>query len=82
MSDESSETEIRYPGCEVELLGVDANAVVIFRKVRKELIRYLTDVEGLPRSEAVEIGDQFQTEATSGDYDHIGITCQRWVTVV
>lgn len=82
MSDESSKKEIRYPGCEVELLGVDANAVAIFRKVRKELIHYLTDVEGLTHEKAVEIGDQFQAEATSGDYDHVGITCERWVTVV
>lgn len=82
MSDESSETGIRYPGCEVKLLGVDANAVAMFRKVRKELIKYLTEVKGLPHEKAVEIGDQFQTEAASGDYDHVGITCERWVRVV
>jgi hypothetical protein len=82
MADENEGTAVRYPECEVELLGVDKNAVAIFRKVRKELIRYLADVEGLPLAEATAKGDEFQTEATSGDYDHVQITCHRWVTVV
>lgn len=70
----------KYPGCTVELLDTSANAVAIFRAVRRGLIRHLTD-GGMPRAEAETIGDAFQTEATSGDYGHVLITCQRWVTV-
>ena len=73
---------VKYPKCTVELLGVPANSVLIFRKVRKGLIRYLVDIEGLPRGEAEAIGDEFQTEATSGDSDHVLTTCFRWVDVV
>lgn len=79
MSD--NQTDVKYPECEVELMGVDANAVAILRKVRKELIRHL-EAQGWSREDAVKEGDAFQTEATSGDYDHVLITCQRWVSVV
>lgn len=81
MADENEGTAVRYPGCEVELLGVDQNAVAIFRKVRKVLIRYLVDVEGMSQAEATAKGDEFQAEATSGDYDHVLATCHHWVTV-
>jgi hypothetical protein len=77
-----NQTGVKYPECEVELTGVDGNAVAIFRKVRKGLIRHLIDVEGWDRTKAEKEGDAFQTEATSGDYDHVLITCHRWVTVL
>lgn len=77
----STEAVPKYPDCTVELLGVDANAVSIFRKVRKELIRYLVDTEGWDRAEATKEGDAFQEEAISGDYEHVLITCHRWVNV-
>lgn len=70
----------KYPGCTVELTGTDANAVAIFRKVRKGLIGYLVE-QGWDRAKATEEGDAFQEEATSGDYDNVLITCHRWVTV-
>lgn len=69
-----------YPRCIVELNDSSANAVAIFRKVRRELIRHLVDT-GTPRIDAEREGDAFQAEATSGDYDHVSITCHRWVTV-
>lgn len=71
----------KYPGCTVELLDTSANAVAVITRVRRALIRHLTD-EGMPRAEAEEIGSAFKAEATSGDYDNVLITCQRWVTVI
>lgn len=84
MDAEQQETEgggVKYPNCTVELLGTTANSVAIFRKVRRELIRYLVNVEGVPRDKAEVIGDEFQTEATSGDSDNVLATCFRWVDV-
>jgi hypothetical protein len=72
--------EPKYPGCTVELSGTSAHAVTIFRTVRRELIWHLRD-EGMSWTEAEEIGDAFQEEATSGDYDNVLITCMRWVTI-
>ncbi|MFE0472634.1 hypothetical protein ACFW2V_13565 [Streptomyces sp. NPDC058947] len=77
----SSETGVKYPECEVVLTGIDANAVAIFMKVRKKLIRHL-EAQGWDHQRAVEEGDAFQAEATSGDYDHVIATCLRWVTVL
>lgn len=78
MSD--NEANVKYPECTVRLTGVDGNAVMVFGKVRKELIKYLVE-EGWDRQDAAKEGDAFQTEATSRDYDHVLITCHRWVTV-
>lgn len=75
------EAGVKYPECEVELTGVDANAVAIFRTVRKALIRHL-EAQGWDYQEAVKEGDAFQDEATSGDYDNVLATCHRWVSIV
>lgn len=75
------DSQPRYPDCTVQLSDSSANAVAIFRKVRRELINYLT-ARGWERSAATMEGDAFQTEATSGDYGHVLITCHRWVNVV
>ena len=72
---------VKYPGCTVQLLGVDGNAVLVFRKVRKELIRHLVHEQGWDQVEAIEEGDAFQVEAMSGDYDDMLSTCRRWVNV-
>jgi len=71
----------KYPDCTVQLTGTDANAVAIFRTVRRELITYLVSVKGWTHVDATAEGDAFQTEATSGDYDNVLITCYRWVDV-
>lgn len=71
---------VRYPDCEVDLSDVSGNAVAIFRTVRRQLIKHLVG-QGWTRSDAEREGDAFQTEATSGDYDHVLTTCHRWVTV-
>jgi hypothetical protein len=78
---EASEVTVKYPGCVVQLTGTDGHAVLVFRRVRRELINYLVDTEGMPRAEATAKGEEFQAEATSGDYDNVLMTCHRWVTV-
>lgn len=70
----------KYPECTVELVGTDSHAVAIFRKVRKELIRYL-EAQGWDHGDAVKEGDAFQEEAISGDYENVLTACHRWVTV-
>lgn len=75
------EQQVKYPECTVQLSGSDGNAILIFRKVRKELIQHLRD-QGWDRQDAEKEGDAFQEEATSGDYDHVLTTCHRWVDVV
>jgi len=71
---------MKYPDCEVELVGVDANAVAIFMKVARELRKYLIST-GVSREDATAEAEKFKEEATSGDYDNMLDTCYRWVTV-
>lgn len=80
MSDENEGQSVKYPNCVVRLGGEDGNAVAIFRTVRKELIRHLTEKKW-SREDAVKEGDAYQEEATSGDYQHVWNTTYRWVTV-
>lgn len=75
------ETGAKYPDCRVKLTGINGNAVMIFRTVRRELVRYLK-AQGWDPAKAEQEGDAFQSEATSGDYDNVLITCHRWVTVL
>lgn len=77
-----NETAVKYPGCVVQLTGTNGHAVLIFRKVRRELINYLVYTEKLSRMDAEAKGNEFQAEATSGDYDNVLMTCHRWVTVI
>ncbi len=55
----------------VKLIGEDGNAFAILGRVRR----------GILRSDHPELADEFITEATSGDYDHLLATCVRYVTV-
>jgi hypothetical protein len=63
---------VRYPKIHVKLSGRDGNAFAILGTVGRELRR--ADV---PKAER----DQFMSEATSGDYDHLLATCMKWVDV-
>lgn len=74
-------SSVRYPDCEVELLGVSANTYAIVGKVRRVLRRYLIDKAGLTHQDADVKVEEFTQEATSGDHDNVLITCHRWVTV-
>lgn len=55
----------------VVLTGTDGNAFAILGKVRRALLR----------SNHPELVEAFMAEATCGDYDHLLVTCFRYVTV-
>lgn len=64
-------TEVKYPDVHVQLSGTDGNAMAIIGKVAK----------ALRRGGHANVADAFVTEATSGDYDNVLVTCMRWVDV-
>lgn len=70
--DTSVGAEVRHPEVEVKLTERDGNAFAIMGAVRRELSR-----AGVPSTEI----EEFTTEATDGDYDHLLRTCMRWVNV-
>ena len=57
---------------DVELTGNDGNAFSIIGTVRKALRKGGATPEQIA---------EFQTEAMSGDYDHLLQTCVKWVNV-
>lgn len=63
---------MRYPNIHVTLIGVDGNAFNILGIVTRELRR-----NEVPKTEI----DEFENEATSGDYDHLLQTVMDWVNV-
>jgi hypothetical protein len=56
----------------VKLVGTDGNAFALMGKVSKAL-----KANKVPQAEI----DQFYNEATSGDYNHLLVTCMKWVDV-
>lgn len=64
-------TTIQKPA--VELLGGDGNAYLVIGKVKKALKRAKVPTE---------VVEQFQTEATSGDYDNVLATAMKYAEVV
>jgi len=66
------EKTIKYPEIEVELVGTDGNAFALIGKVQKALKEAEVSKEEL---------DEFFTEATSGDYNHLLRICMEWVKV-
>lgn len=64
--------EVKHPEIHVQLVGQDGNAFAIIG-------RCLTAMRhaGLSKEER----DEFQKEATSGDYNHLLITCTEWFDV-
>jgi hypothetical protein len=65
--------DIRHPEVHVQFTGQDGNAFMIIGLVQ----RALRDA-GVSEKEI----SQFHAEATSGDYDHVLLTCMRWVEVL
>lgn len=65
-------TTPKYPMIEVDLSGEDGNGFFIIGRMVKALKR-----GGVPKEEA----EEFRKEAMSGDYDHLLLTCERWVSV-
>lgn len=64
--------ECKHPEIEVELVGQDGNAFNVLGLVNRALRR-----AGLPQDER----DRFMAEATAGDYNHLLMVVQSWVTV-
>lgn len=57
---------------DVELIGQDGNAFMIMGRVSRALRK-----AGVPSEEV----DQYVTEATSGDYDHLLAVTAEWVNI-
>jgi hypothetical protein len=66
-------SEPKYPEVEVVLLGEDGNAFAIMGAVNRALRQY-----GIEPAEC----EEFIAEAKSADYDHLLVTCMKWVTVL
>jgi hypothetical protein len=55
----------------VQLTGTDGNAFAILGRVQR----------GILQSNQPHLADAFMQEATSGDYDHLLVTCMQYVEV-
>lgn len=64
-------TDVRYPDVTVELSGQDGSAFAILGRVSNALKR-----AGHP-----DAANEFVTEATNGDYDHLLQTAMGYVNV-
>lgn len=70
---------VRYPDCVVELVDTSANANAIISRVSRHLRNYLLNTLNKTRNETEDTIKEFTTEATSGSYDDVLVTCMRWV---
>lgn len=73
MDPSTEEAGPKFPDVSVQLTGNDGNAFAILAAVKR----------GLKGSESAtpEDVEAFMAEAMSGDYDHLLVTCMRWVDV-
>lgn len=62
---------MKYPDVTVQLTGTDGNAFALIGNVAR----------ALRRAGHADVVNEFQAEATSGDYDHLLATCMKWVDV-
>lgn len=62
----------KYPNVTVQLTSLDGNAFLIIGRVKRAM-----RLAGVPLDRI----DDFQSQATSGDYDHLLRTCMEWVDV-
>lgn len=65
--------EPKYPNVQVQLSGRDGNAVAIIGRVTSALVQ-----AGVSR----DVISLYVEEATSGDYENVLATTDRWVTVL
>jgi hypothetical protein len=63
----------KFPHIEVKLVGEDGNAFAILGRMMRALKQGGVDKADI---------DEFQKEATSGDFDRLLRTCIKWVEVV
>ena len=64
--------EPKHPEIKVQLTGEDGNAFLIIGRITREMKRAKLSKEEI---------EAFQTEATSGDYDHLLQTAMKYVDV-
>ena len=64
--------EVKYPKIHVQLVGLDGNAFSILCRCLQAMRR-----AGLSQEER----DNFHKEATSGNYDHLLVTCFEWFDI-
>ncbi len=62
---------VLVPDVTVQLIGEDGNAFAIIGRVRK----------ALRQAGHTDLVAQFTADATSGDYDHLLVTCMKYVNV-
>lgn len=62
---------VKYPEVNVPLVGEDGNAFSILGRVKRIMRRAGIEDEW----------EEFHTEATSGDYDHLLMTVMTWFAV-
>lgn len=65
-------SECKYPNIKVKLTGKDGNAFAIMGNVKNALRKGKATQEDI---------DAFLTEAMSGDYNHLLVTCMNYVKV-
>lgn len=64
--------EVKYEGIRVQLSGADGNAFSIIGRVSRALRANGIDTDKV---------NEFKEEAMSGDYNHVLVTCGKWVSV-
>ncbi len=69
---QKTESAVKYPNVKVKLVGSDGNAFAIIGKVKDAMKK-----AGVSPEET----KAFMSEAMSGDYDNLLVTCMKWVTV-
>lgn len=71
----------KYPGCVVQLTGIDGNIFVIIGRVRVALRRHIRE-QGFGYAESNIRADQFAQEVTeTKSYDDALAVVMHWVTV-
>lgn len=63
---------VKFPDIDVRLVGGDGNAFAIIGSVIRALKNNNVDAETI---------NEFKEEAMSGDYNHLLVTCMKWVNV-
>ena len=58
----------KHPDVHLKLVGEDGNAFFILGRARN----------AMRRAGILDQWDEFQSEATSGDYNHLLYTCMQW----
>lgn len=61
----------------IKLIGEDGNAFSILGRCRRAMKEQYRN-DGISTEEFLEAWSRFETEATSGDYDHLLQTVMQW----